>query len=91
MNYCKGIPGEQIHRTDEELIGGICPTCEDKLITTRSWGSASPAQAKNSGKGSGIIINYAKHHEPKPRIKGGGRPTQKLKAGSGVRWRNYPE
>jgi hypothetical protein len=64
MNYCKGIPGEQIHRTDEELIGGICPACEDKLITTRSWGSASPSELKGQTKGPGIVINHKKHTPP---------------------------
>lgn len=70
MNICSGIPGGQVHKVTAVLEAGeICSECEISLFSTRAWGSASPSELKGKGKGSGIIINHAKH-VPKPRLRG---------------------
>ncbi len=75
---CKGIPGGTgAHRVADldDLIAGICEQCEKSLTGAKSWGSASPAQAKANGKGSPMVINERKHKSK----------TQKDE------WRNYPD
>jgi hypothetical protein len=62
--FCVGIPGNQPHRTTDDLVGGLCEVCIDKLISARSWGSDVPNLGKSTGKGPGIIINASKHTPP---------------------------
>lgn len=85
---CKGIPGNSTpHKVanPDDLIAGICESCEKALTGTKSWGSASPAQAKANSSGSPIVLSG----KPKPRVKNGGRPTQKTGSNT-TRWRNLP-
>lgn len=71
--FCVGIPGSQAHRTEGELVAGLCAECEEKLITTKSWSSASPVlHNSNKGRGSGIILPgtpvFKSPKKPEPRM-----------------------
>lgn len=82
ITICKGIPGSQPHKVadPDDLIAGICESCEKALTGTKSWGSASPAQAKSNQSGVGIVFSD-KHQEPKPRVRGS-KSKRKVNSGN---------
>lgn len=58
MNICIGIPGgPPSHRTTDDLVAGICPTCELSLTSGLSWGNqlhaVSEVKQRGGRKGGG--------------------------------------
>jgi hypothetical protein len=91
MTFCKGIPSVPAHKVDnaDDLIAGICSSCETLLTSAKSWGSSSPvaeSKKQNYYKGSGIIFS----EKAVGRAKGSARPPKKI-ASNTARWRNYPK
>lgn len=59
MTFCTGIPGSPAHKVSDpdNLVGGICPECEQRLISGVSWShqlqGINEAKSRGGKKGGG--------------------------------------
>lgn len=90
ITVCKGIPGGSgAHRVadPDDLIAGICNTCEKLLTSAKSWGSSTEVAARNNrNSGNSVGIHLPGSLDPATRTRGASLPKNKPSE-----WRNYPD